>query len=494
MPNSAQLIARGRELASELDAIEADTALSATDKGARLEAIGEAFKDHKKNVDNSERAQEMRQSLGEPEMAAKGGDGAALPRFEVPNLNGLVKGYAKAVLRNPEYRDIVQALEGAKGTGSRLDRGLHISLKDATEADNVMAETYFGSGSSEGLQGSSLFLPGAFGPAIAPQFLPGFVEQRVYELTVADLFTNMPVDVPIVTYPVQSTVNWQAAPAAEGGLYPFSSTQFTREQEEIGKVANAMTISDETIRDAASLFTFLQGELVLGVQRQEEVQILAGDSYPGVNGLLNRASSFTMGQTGSAVLTQNATFGNATGAGMQPITVSSLPYGRLAQGTGDVGIPPSAVEIAETLLTAMIDIQLSIFFSPNAIIMNPRDYLTLRLSKDNNGQYYGGSMWGTTYGYSANQGNGYLGDPGAMLWNTKVVQTPTVPQGTYIVGYFGPECTKVLRRDGISLEMTNANGTDFVQGKVTMRAEERIGLMVQRPLAFQLVATANAPA
>lgn len=492
--NRAQLKARGGDLRQQITDIEADETLSHTEKNEKLKGVNDEYKQLIAAVNNSEMASEMRAGLGESDAEVKGTDGAALPAFECMPLHRMRQSYSKAAVRNRDLHDLVDRLEGNKGTGSRLDGGFHVSYKDATEADNVMAETFFGTGSSTGLSGSNLFLPGAFGPAIAPYFVPGFVEQRVYELTVADLFTNMPVDVPVVTYPVQSTVNWEASATAEGALYPFSSTQFTRSQEEIGKVANAMTISDETIRDAATLFTFLQGELVLGVQRQEEVQLLAGGGYPGVNGLLNRASAFTMGQTGSAVLTQNATFGNATGAGMVPTTISGLPYGRVAEGSGDPGTPPNAVQIAETLLTAMIDVQLSIFFSPNAILMNPRDYLTLRLAKDNNGQYYGGSMWGNDYGYTTNQGNGYLGNPGTQLWNTKVVQTPTIPQGTYIVGYFGPECSKVLRRDGLSLEMTNANGTDFVQGKITMRAEERIGLMVQRPLAFQLVGAANAPA
>jgi hypothetical protein len=35
--------------------------------------------------------------------------------------------------------------------------------------------------------------------------------------------------------------------------------------------------------------------------------------------------------------------------------------------------------------------------------------------------------------------------------------------------------------------MTNTNGTDFEQNLWTARAEERIGLMVERPEVFELV-------
>lgn len=493
MPNSAQLKARGNEILAQITALESDETLSATEKGARYEAIYTEYEDHQKDVSNSERASEMRSALGSPEMAVKGGDGADLPQMTCePLSHGMVERYSKAVLRHPEYRRIAKAIEGAGEEGSHVNRAFSISRKDATEINNEMGEAYYGNNAAAGLSGSSLFLPGAFGPALQPQFIPGFVEQRLYELTLANLWTNMPVDVPVVTYAIQETLNLTANAVAEGGSYPFGSTTFGRAQETVGKVALAMTVTDETIRDMQQMFTFLQGELVIGVQRQEEVQLLAGSgTYPAVNGLLARAASFTNG--GSPAVTQSATFGNAPGAGLVPITIGSLPYGRNAEGTGSSGSPAAATTIAETVLEAMIDVQLSIFFTPNVILCNPRDYQTIRIGKDNQGQYYGGSFWGTTYGYAANQGNSYLGGSGNTLWNTRLVQTPTIPQGTILIGYFGPECSKVLRREGISLEMTNANGNDFVDGKITIRAEERCGLMVQRPLAFQLVAINPAP-
>lgn len=505
MPNSAQLVARGRELEKRLSDIEGDDTLSRTEKSTALDAIAKDFEEYKTDLNNSERASEFRKGLtlgdateGEP------GNGIDIPRAECSNLKGLNRYFAREILKSKGYAQMVADLGGPKhgtsgdmpiGAKGTFDYKFEIGLKDATQSGNAMGEGFFGSGSPSGA-GQSPFLSGAWGPGILPQFIPGVVEQRLYELTISDLFSSMPSQSPDMSYLVESTLNEQSAATAEGGTYPFSSNQFTRKYEQIGKVANAAQVTDELVRDAPYLFSFLQTRLIEGVQRQEEVQLLAGGGYPGVNGLLNRASSFTTADGSAAATGSNIAFpaSGTSGAGVQSVTISSLPYGRVVAGTGDAGTAPSALAIAEGIFSAMVDIQTTVFYSPNAIVINPLDWKTVRLAQDNNGQFYGGSMFGTNYGYAANVpgGNGYVGGSTNLLWNIPVVQTPVMPQGTILVGYFGQEAAQVARREGLSMQMTNFNGTNFVDGEVTLRAEERLGLMVYRPAAFELIQLAPA--
>ncbi|WP_223274048.1 hypothetical protein, partial [Nocardia cerradoensis] len=84
----------------------------------------------------------------------------------------------------------------------------------------------------------------------------------------------------------------------------------------------------EILRDAPFLFNFLQSRLIEGIQRQEEVQLLAGGGYPGVNGLLTRSSGFTASSgTGATSATgTNIVFPTAgtPGAGATGATISSL--------------------------------------------------------------------------------------------------------------------------------------------------------------------------
>lgn len=515
--NMAQLQSRGKELEKRLTELMSDDSLSRTDKSTALGVITKEIEDHNVDITNHQRSEAARKSLG---IGGGSADGEQSSEFEVrdsiPNLKGMNRYFAHQIIKSPAYSRMVHDLGGRKGADQIGARGTFdykfemgaptknlngdVGLKDATQTGNTMGEGFYGSGTPTGITTSppQFFLGGAYGPGIVPQFLPGIVEQRLYQLTISDLFSSIPSTSPDMTYLVESVLNEQSGAVAEGGTYPFSSNEFARKVEQIGKVANAVQVTDELIRDAQYLFTFLQTRLIEGVQRQEEVQILAGGGYPGVNGLLNRASSFTFGQTGSAVATGTSIAFPASGtngAGVQSATIASLPYGRLAEGAGATGTPATALDIAVTLYSAIVDIQMAVFYSPSAIVMNPLDFKSLRLGTDNNGQFYAGSMWGQDYGYQTGYpaGNGYLGGSGNKLWDIPVVQTPVMPQGTALVGYFGPEAAQVARREGLSMQMTNYNGTNFVDGEVTLRAEERLGLMVYRPAAFELVQIAPAP-
>jgi HK97 family phage major capsid protein len=497
MPNSAQLVARAKEIESEVKRISEDPDLTGAQRREQLDNVKKDWDAHQLDVKNSEAAANFRKEIagGSGEAAASAAEvGPEDFRIEVPNLKHSARQLGMAILKSPGYMRALAELGGKDGMGMRnkFDSSFEVSLKDSTAAANLMGEGLYGT-TGPTAAGQNPFLPGAYGPGILPMFIPGVVEKRFYELTIADLFTSIPTTSPDVTYLVESTAAFNAGPTAEAGAYPFSSEAFTRVYEQLGKIANAAQVTDEIVRDAPFLFSFLQGRLVEGIQRQEELQLLAGAGTPGVNGLLNRSASFTQGTAGLSPGT-GVVFpaANTPGVGALPATVSTLHYGRQAVGVGSTGTAPTAVDIAETVFSAIIDIQTSLFYNPNAIIINPADYHTIRIGKDGNGQYYGGSMWGADYGYGQNVGTGYVGNPGNTLWGTRLVQTPAIPAGNILVGYFGPEVANTLRRDGITLQMSNQAGTNFTDGEVTLRAEERLGLAVYRPAAFELIELVNA--
>lgn len=396
-----------------------------------------------------------------------------------------------------QYRESYERIKGAAQAHEQASVGLDFGYKKFS--DDVMMKAQGVTGlSGEGASGttqpsalSGYFLGGTAGPFIQPEFVPGVVDLRFYENVVAQLIPSYAVDSPVVTYVRESTWTNNAAATYEGATKPTSSHSFTRYTEQVGKIANLERVTDELIQDAAYIWSLIQQRCSQGVQRKEEIELVAGSGYPGVNGLLNRSAGFTAPQTVTAItnLVWPATGTAGIGAGTD--TVSSVTPGRAVIGTGSSGTAPTGVAIAEGILNAIVDIRVKTFFEPDAILMNPLDFLTIRTSKDNNLQYYGGSMFGADYGYNQNQPTPQATNQFA-LWGKKVVTTPAMPQGLILVGDFAG-WNRVLRRGGLRVDMTNTNGTDFEQNLWTVRAEERVGLMVERPELFELIQLKNAP-
>lgn len=345
----------------------------------------------------------------------------------------------------------------------------------------LMGEAASGTSAPSALSG--YFLGGAAGPAIVPEFVPGIAELRFYPNVIAQLFPTMPVSSPVVTYVRESAWTNAAAAVKEGETKPTGSNSLTRYTEQVGKVAQLARVTDELIADSPAFWSLVQQRLAQGVLRQEDVQLLAGTGMPGVNGLLNRTTGFTKPQTVSAVTNLVIPAANTAGAGTSSSTVSSVTPGR--QVTGTAGAAPTGVQIAEGILAALTDIRTLTFFEPDAIVVNPTDYNTIRLAKDGQGQYLGGSFFGYSYSGAVNESSSYL-DPGLTLWGKRVVSTPIIPAGYIVVGAFADGGT-VLRREGLRVNVTNTNGTDFENNLWSARAESRVGLMIERPELFELI-------
>lgn len=333
------------------------------------------------------------------------------------------------------------------------------------------------------------FPTGPAGPVIEPEFEPGIAELRFYPNVIESLFPSIPVGGGIVSYVKQTGMVNNAAATAEGATKPTSSVSVARYQDWIGKITNLERVTDETIEDAPQFWALVQQDGVLGVSRKFEVELLAGVGLPGINGLLNRSVvagglNYPSGFLTPTVVTPvtNVVIGGAAGSGAASETVASLTPGRKYTLPTDYTKGTAA---AEALLQAVTDIRVTYFFEPDAMVVNPTDWQTIRLAKDANGQYLGGSFFGTNYGNAANAG-GFGIESDLLLWGKRVVSTPVQPQGLPLVGDFR-DGGKILRRGGMRVDVTNTNGFDFEQNLWTMRAEIRAGLQVKRPELFEIV-------
>lgn len=233
----------------------------------------------------------------------------------------------------------------------------------------------------------------------------------------------------------ESAIEGAIAAVAEGAKKPqLHMPAYDPVTETLKKIAGYIKISDEMTEDAAFLVSEIEGRLLYALQLAEEDQLLNGSGTgQNLRGLLNRS-------------------------GLQTET---------AAGEGDV---------FDAIYRSLTKVELATDLVADGIAINPMDYQKLRLSKDKNDQYIAGGPFQGQYG------NGQVMDNPA-IWGKRTIVTPAIAQGTILVGA-GKLGATIYRKGGLSLQATNTNEDDFVNNKVTILGEERLGLAVRRPSAF----------
>jgi HK97 family phage major capsid protein len=469
MSTKETLVQRAKELEAEVTAKMSDAALTAAQKAEFLDKaeaenaeISTAFK----NLNRAKQfraGSDLREEPGTPE-----------DQKQDPHLKSVQDAYSR--------------VKSAAAAHNRDSVSFELGLK-TQGVTGMMGESTSGTTAPSALSG--YFLAGSAGAGITPEFIPGITALQFYPNVIASLFPSMPVSSPVVSYVKESAWTNNAAAVLEGATKPTSTNAVTRLTEQLGKIAHLARVTDELVQDAPYFWSLIQQRLAQGVVRKEEIELLAGSGYPGVNGLLNRTTGFTKPNAQTAVTNLVIPGSSIPGVGAGTDTVASVTPGRAVVGTGSSGTAPTGVQIAEGILQAITDIRTLQFFEPDAVLMNPADWMTVRTAKDGQGQYLGGSFFGTNYGNGQAVGNQAI-DAGISLWGKRVISTPVMPVGYILVGDFS-EAGQVLRKGGLQVDMTNTNGTDFEQNLWTIRAEERVGLLVERPELFELVVLQNKP-
>ncbi len=265
---------------------------------------------------------------------------------------------------------------------------------------------------------------------VSPQNLrqPNVVDMALEERTVADLMLNGQVDRGTVEYYEETTVTNSAATVAEGGTKPESALAWTLRTEAIRKIAHWIPATKESLDDVSFLESQIRGRLAYGIRRIEETQLISGDgNAPNLRGILNR----------SGIQTQ------AKGADPTPDTV----YKGMQKVRGSAGVG---------------------FAEPTALVIHPNDWTDIKLLRTADGIY----LWGNP------------SDEGPdRIWGMSVRQTTGITEGTGLLGAFRPHA-EVLRREGITITLSTEHSTYFIENKVAILAESRLGLAVYRPSAF----------
>lgn len=254
---------------------------------------------------------------------------------------------------------------------------------------------------------------------------------------VADLLTQGSLNGSVLSYLRETVATNAAAAVAESGVKPPSELTLDRIEHALSKIATVLDVPDEFLEDMDAARSYIDGRLTLFIQQEEEDQLLNGNgTAPNLRGILN-----TVG-----ILTEPSA---------------------------------AAADNFAAIYRAITEIRTVAQLEPDGLVIHPTDYQNLRLTQDANEQFYGGGPFAGAYGTG-----GAINDP--AVWGLRTVITPAVAAGTVVVGAWKAG-GMVFRKGGITVDSTNSDGEKFRSNISTIRAEERLGLAVFRPAAFNRV-------
>lgn len=290
-------------------------------------------------------------------------------------------------------------------------------------------------------------LVGANDPSLV-DYLRRVIEEPLRRPVVASLMAAGTVGNPSFSYHVQTPFNPAAdggfAYVAEGGTKPAMSFGFTAVTETLRKIAGIYKLTDEALDDLDYLASIINSQALARLGIFEENELLNGTGAGHIIGLLNRS-------------------------GIQTETAADF-----TSGVGDN---------ADAVFRAMTKVNTATFLPADGLVINPVDYQKIRLSRDANGQYYGGGFFLGPYGNGGSV-DGQISVGGMPpLWGLRTVVTPVIAAGTALVGAFAT-AAQVFRKGGIRVDSTNSDQDDFVNNRVTFRIEERLGMACYIPAAF----------
>jgi HK97 family phage major capsid protein len=259
---------------------------------------------------------------------------------------------------------------------------------------------------------------------VFPQQNGGVIPGNFAPLTVRAILPSAQTGSNQVNSLREATWNNSAAGVSEGNAKPESDITFEQYNVSITTIAHWIKVSNQLLADAPAIASYIDVRLRDGLAQEFERQLVKGSGIaPEMSGLTDSGNYTAYSPTSDDLLVD---------------AINRAKYSLWA-ATG---------------------------FAPDAVIVNPADW---------------GAMERTREG--AGTGMYLYGMPGVAAgvnpFGVRIVLSNNVAAGSFIIGAFNA-ATMLYNRQGAVVEMGYVND-DFTKNLVTIRAEERAGLAVERP-------------
>ena len=208
---------------------------------------------------------------------------------------------------------------------------------------------------------------------------------------------------------------------------PESNITFTLATAVAITLAHWIAASRQVLSDAAMLRSYIENRLMYGLKYVEDDAILNGDGTGGtLSGLMTNATAYA----GSGAL--------------------------------------SADQQLDTLLRAMTQVRTGSLLPADGVVVNPVNWMKIRLLKDSNGRYV-------------------FSDPHSRetptVWGIPLVETDAIAATRFLVGNFS-QGAQLWDREDATIRIAEQHADFFVRNMVAILAEERLALTIFRTTAF----------
>lgn len=244
-------------------------------------------------------------------------------------------------------------------------------------------------------------------------------------IQVTDLIPSFPIGQAAFVYMEETTRTHAAAETAEGVGYPESTFVWTQRTSPVQKVADSIPVTDEQLEDAGQVRSLLDQRLTYGLRSRLDGQILVGNgTAPNLRGVLNVAGIQTQAKSTDSAIA--------------------------------------------AFLKALTKVRFTGFSNPSGAVFNPTDWQNFLLLTNSTGDFL--------------FGNPFMSAGPQSLLGIPVALSTLETVGTGLVGDWRT-FSRLDDRRGVNVQ-TGYVGTQFTEGKVTLRADLRTAFTVTRPAAF----------
>lgn len=260
------------------------------------------------------------------------------------------------------------------------------------------------------------------GDVILPARDPEITRDPVREPFMEQIADTQEINSDYVSWVEVVTETGAPASTEELGTIPEKDFTFQEFKKPVEKITVANKHSVELLQDGPALVSEIKNFLAEDINLVTDAQLLSGNgTTPQLQGVLGVATTL-----------------DATALGTQRVANANK---------FDV------LRIAMTKIATAGKGK----FRPTHVILNPADMETLDLTKNAEGDYIMPSF------YSAN---------GLLVRGARIIENTGITAGTFLVGDFRK--LHVRRKGGVEIEITNADGTDFVHDIMTIKYRRRL--------------------